>query len=107
MSTALTPASTNSATALPPLPEKFANPLRQIKSVMAQPAVRRSAPMALLIGLVAAAALAWMALSSPPQKTLFENLSDADKQAVTTALDRKSTRLNSSHLKLSRMPSSA
>ena len=86
MSTALTPASTNSATALPPLPEKFANPLRQIKSVMAQPAVRRSAPMALLIGLVAAAALAWMALSSPPQKTLFENLSDADKQAVTTAL---------------------
>ncbi|MDR6114065.1 MULTISPECIES: flagellar basal-body MS-ring/collar protein FliF [unclassified Sphingomonas] len=86
MSTALTPASTNPAPALPPLPEKFANPLRQIKSVMAQPAVRRSAPMALLIGLIAAAALAWMALSSPTQKTLFENLSDADKQAVTTAL---------------------
>lgn len=87
MSTALTPASAKPpATALPPLPEKFANPLRQIKSVMAQPAVRRSAPMALLIGLIAAAALAWMALSSPPQKTLFENLSDADKQAVTSAL---------------------
>ena len=27
--------------------------------------------------------------------------------AIFTALDRKSTRLNSSHLKLSRMPSSA
>ncbi len=38
--------------------------------------------MAMLIGLIAAAALAWMALSSPPQKTLFDNLSDADKQGV-------------------------
>lgn len=85
MSTALTPA--NPATpGGPQLPERFANPLRQIKGVLAQPAVRRSAPMALLIGLIAAAALAWMSLSTPPQKTLFSNLSDADKQAVTTAL---------------------
>ncbi|WP_298091882.1 flagellar basal-body MS-ring/collar protein FliF [uncultured Sphingomonas sp.] len=85
MSTALTPA--NPATpGGPQLPERFANPLRQIKGVLAQPAVRRSAPMALLIGLIAAAALAWMSLSTPPQKTLFANLSDADKQAVTTAL---------------------
>ncbi|WP_342657969.1 flagellar M-ring protein FliF [Sphingomonas sp. NY01] len=86
MSTALTPA--NPATpGGPQLPERFANPLRQIKGVLAQPAVRRSAPMALLIGLIAAAALAWMSLSTPPQKTLFSNLSDADKQAVTTALN--------------------
>jgi len=68
------------------LPEKFANPLLQIKGVLAQPAVRRSLPMAMLVMLVAAAALAWMTFSTPTQKTLFTGLTDADKQAVTSAL---------------------
>ena len=68
------------------LPEKFANPLLQIKSVLAQPAVRRSLPMAMLVALIGAAALAWMTLSTPTQKTLFTGLTDADKQAVTSAL---------------------
>ena len=68
------------------LPEKFANPLLQIKGVLAQPAVRRSLPMAMLVALIAAAALAWMSLSTPTQKTLFTGLTDADKQAVTAAL---------------------
>ncbi len=81
MSTALIPASSANG-----LPEKFANPLKQIKSAFAQPAVRRSLPMVLMIGLIAAAALAWMTLSSPTQKTLFNNLPDADKAAVTSAL---------------------
>ncbi|MBD8469520.1 flagellar basal-body MS-ring/collar protein FliF [Sphingomonas sp. CFBP 8765] len=81
MSTALIPASSANG-----LPEKFANPLKQIKSAFAQPAVRRSLPMVLMIGLIAAAALAWMTLSSPTQKTLFTNLPDADKAAVTSAL---------------------
>ncbi len=79
MSTALIPAS-------PASPEKFANPLQQIKGVLAQPAVRRSLPMALMVGLIAAAALAWMSLSTPTQKTLFTGLPDADKAAVTSAL---------------------
>ena len=70
------------------VPERFANPLLQLKGLMAQPAVRRSAPMALLVGLIAAAALAWMSLSTPTQKTLFTGLTDADKQAVTAALDQ-------------------
>lgn len=79
--------STALATTPPPaLPEKFANPLLQIKSVLAQPAVRRSLPMAMLVALIAAAALAWMTLSTPTQKTLFTGLTDADKQAVTSAL---------------------
>ena len=82
MSTALT-TTTPSANALP---EKFANPFLQIKGVLAQPAVRRSLPMAMLVGLIAAAALAWMTLSTPTQKTLFTNLTDADKQAVPSAL---------------------
>jgi flagellar M-ring protein FliF len=74
----------------PALPERFANPLMQIKGVLAQPAVRRSLPMALMIGLIAAAALAWSALSTPTQKTLFTGLPDADKAAVTSALTQAS-----------------
>ena len=45
MSTALIPASSANG-----LPEKFANPLKQIKSAFAQPAVRRSLPMVLMRG---------------------------------------------------------
>lgn len=66
--------------------ERFANPLKQIGTMMQQPAVRRTLPMVLMIGLIAAAALAWMALSTPPQRTLFAGLGDADKAAVTQAL---------------------
>jgi flagellar M-ring protein FliF len=84
MSTAL--ATTPSAAGS--VPERFANPLQQIKGVMAQPAVRRSAPMALMVGLVAAAGMAWMALATPPQKTLFAGLPEADKAAVVQALEQ-------------------
>ena len=37
--------------------------------------------------LIAAAALAWMALSTPPQRVLFANLPESDKAAVAQALD--------------------
>lgn len=83
MSNALAP---TTATPAPLVPERFANPLRQVQSVFAQPAVRRAGPMALMVGLVGAAALAWSALSTPPQKTLFSGLADADKASVTQAL---------------------
>ena len=79
MSTALVP--TASAT-----PERFANPLTQVRGLLAQPAVRRSLPMMFMVALIAAAALAWMALSTPTQKTLFAQLPDSDKAAVTSAL---------------------
>ena len=81
MSTALT-------TTAPAMPERFANPLQQIRGVMAQPAVRRSAPMALMVGLVAAAGLAWATLSTPTQKTLFSGMADADKAAVVSSLEQ-------------------
>ncbi|MFS0772246.1 flagellar basal-body MS-ring/collar protein FliF [Sphingomonas sp. 1P08PE] len=81
MSTALT-------TTPAALPERFANPLQQMKGVMAQPAVRRAAPMALMVGLVGAAALAWATLSTPTQKTLFAGLADADKAAVVQSLEQ-------------------
>jgi flagellar M-ring protein FliF len=68
------------------VPERFANPLHQLQGLLAQPAVRRSLPMALLVGLIGAAALAWMMLASPTQKVLFAGLADADKASVTAAL---------------------
>ena len=68
------------------LPERFANPLHQIRGALAQPAVRRSLPMMLMIALIGAAALAWSMLSTPTQKTLFAGLPDSDKAAVTSAL---------------------
>ncbi len=74
------------------LPERFANPLRQIRGLLAQPAVRRSLPMALLVALIGAAALAWLTLSTPTQKTLFTGLPDADKAAVVSALDQANIR---------------
>ncbi len=78
------------ATTIPALPERFANPLMQIKGVLAQPAVRRSLPMTLMVGLIIAAGLAWSMLSTPTQRTLFTALPDADKAAVTGALSQAS-----------------
>ena len=72
----------------PVLPERFANPLRQLSALLRQPIVRRSLPMTLLVSLLGAAALAWMTLASPEQKTLFTGLPDADKAAVTAALQQ-------------------
>lgn len=83
MSTQLAPAG---APLSPLAPERFANPLKQIGTIMAQPAVRRTLPMALMIALIGAAALAWMMLATPPQRTLFSGLGDGDKAAVTQAL---------------------
>ncbi|OWK30729.1 flagellar basal-body MS-ring/collar protein FliF [Sphingomonas mucosissima] len=74
----------------PVIPERFANPLRQIQGAFAQPAVRRAGPMALMVSLIGASALAWSALSTPPQKMLYSGLPDADKAAVTQALSAAS-----------------
>lgn len=67
-------------------PARFANPLTQIGGLMKQPAVKRSLPLIFIVGLVLAAAMAWMALATPPQRTLFPQLPDSDKQAVVDAL---------------------
>ena len=64
------------------LPEKFANPLLQIKGVLAQPAVRRSLPMAMLVALIGAAALAWMTLSTPTQGTKPTSFADTLQDAL-------------------------
>ena len=67
-----------------------ANPFKQMGDLFAQPAVKRSLPLIFMLGLIAAAALAWMALSTPPQRVLFANLPESDKAAVAQALDAAS-----------------
>ena len=84
MENALTPAL--SAPAALPVAERFANPLKQLNTLVSQPAVKRSLPVLMVLGLVGAAALAWMLLATPPQRVLFPSLTDADKAAVSEAL---------------------
>ena len=57
-----------------------------------QPAVRRSLPMAGLIGVTALAAATWLALREPPQRDLFRGLPDADKAAVADVLGKSNIR---------------
>lgn len=84
MENALAPAL--SAPAALPVAERFANPLKQLNTLVSQPAVKRSLPVLMVLGLVGAAALAWMLLATPPQRVLFPSLTDADKAAVSEAL---------------------
>jgi flagellar M-ring protein FliF len=64
--------------------------LQQVKNFTAQPAVRRTLPFAGAVGVLGAAALAWTVLSPAPQRVLYSELGDAEKAAVTTALDKAS-----------------
>ena len=55
---------------------------------MKQPAVAKSLPLIGLLGTVAVAGAAWLALREPPQRDLFRGLPDADKSAVAQVLDQ-------------------
>jgi len=74
------------APALPALPDRIAVPLKQMNGLLQQPAVKRAMPLMIVIGMIALAATAWLLIATPPQKTLFTALADADKAAVTSAL---------------------
>jgi flagellar M-ring protein FliF len=71
---------------MPPLSEVGRNPMGALRGLWAQPAVRKSAPMIGILGLMASAALAWTMVATPPQKMLFSGLNDADKAAAVEAL---------------------
>ena len=72
--------------ALATLPPAIAQPLKQAQGFFQQPAVRRAIPLVAIVGLIAAAALAWVMIAQPPQRVLFPNLGDGDKAAVSEAL---------------------
>ncbi|WP_313806063.1 flagellar basal-body MS-ring/collar protein FliF [Sphingobium sp.] len=57
-----------------------------------QPAVAKSLPLLGLLGVVAIAGAAWLALREPPQRDLFRALPDADKSAVAQVLDQNGIR---------------
>ena len=67
-------------------PARF-DPLRQVSGLLGQPAVKRSLPLVFLAGLVLAGFLAWSMVATAPQRILFANVTDADKAAITSALD--------------------
>ncbi len=56
------------------------------REFISQPAVAKSLPLLGFMAVVAMAALAWMALQSPPQRDLFRGLPESDKAAVASAL---------------------
>lgn len=60
----------------------------RLNGFLEQPAVKRSLPMAGLLGVTALAGMAWLALREPPQRDLFRGLPDADKAAVADVLSK-------------------
>ena len=53
----------------------------------AQPAIRRALPWIVGIGGMAAIALAWMALATGPQRTLYGGLDDGERAEIAAALE--------------------
>ncbi|WP_448662880.1 flagellar basal-body MS-ring/collar protein FliF [Sphingomonas sp. CJ20] len=84
MSTSLTP---TESSPLPAAVDRLAAPLRQVGDMFAQPAIKRALPLLFVVGLVLAGLLAWSMVATSPQRILFANVSDADKAAITSALD--------------------
>lgn len=80
---AASPATLTAAPALAPTLGKYQ---AQAKSILSQPAVRKSLPMVLATLAVAAIALIYILGRTPEMRTLFSGLPEADKAAVVEAL---------------------
>ena len=79
-------ASPANMTAAPALGQTFGRYQAQAKSILAQPAVRKSLPAVLVTLAVAALALIYILGRTPEMRTLFSSLPEADKAAVVEAL---------------------
>lgn len=86
MENALTPAPVGAPLGAAPSGNRLSDPVAQARAMLSQPAIKRALPAILLVALLGLAAIAWMALSTPPQRVLFANMTDGDKAAVTQAL---------------------
>ncbi len=64
----------------------------RVTGFVKQPAVAKSLPLLGMLGTVALAGAAWMALREPPQRDLFRGLPDGDKSAVAQVLDQNGIR---------------
>lgn len=60
--------------------------LEGAKTFAAQPAIAKSLPALIALGMAGLAFLLWTMFSTPPQKDLFAGLADQDKAAVADAL---------------------
>lgn len=69
-------------------PKGFDAVKARFTGLLRQPAVAKSLPLLGLLGVVALAGLAWLALREPPQRDLFRGLPDSDKSAVAQVLDQ-------------------
>jgi flagellar M-ring protein FliF len=68
-------------------PASFAPFLEQIARFTSQPAVLRSVPWLIMLGLVGLAWVLWGAFGDPANKPLYPGMQDSDKAAVAQALD--------------------
>ncbi|NBW76831.1 MAG: flagellar M-ring protein FliF [Sphingomonadaceae bacterium] len=72
---------------LVPAPPLAGASLERLRSLTAQPALRRAVPWFIGAGALGAAALAWAVVSAPPQRQLYAQLDDTQRAGVVTALD--------------------
>lgn len=76
--------------AVPPAPALPAagTPLERVRTLAAQPPVRRMMPWLAGVSALGAAALAWSAIAPSPQRTLYGQLDDGERAGVVATLDQ-------------------
>lgn len=71
-----------------PMPLPSGNPLERVRSLAAQPAMRRVLPWFLGLAAIGGAGLAWAAFAPAPQRVLYAELGDAERAGVVSSLDK-------------------
>lgn len=74
--------------AAPPMALSGGSPLERVRSLTAQPVVRRALPWFLGIAVIGGAGLTFAMLSPAPQRVLYSELGDAERASVVSSLDK-------------------